>query len=232
VFRKDEQMAVGGPIYFFQEDELEYERRPRKSLALIEALEEEGTQSKEETAKVADVVDEARTRPGTVAGVDEKDAKISLYNHNLISKIEEDAKFFVNDSSISTMPSLHKFLPLLKQAILTFDRIDSAPAAKMTVHQRYQILKSQSGELLDDLTRVLDDLFKENHVILHDLLPEDAREVFTSNYHNLVADTQVEYREWQRGSPPQHSNTTGGKLPSQVSELTQSFDGSRSGKSR
>jgi hypothetical protein len=64
------------------------------------------------------------------------------------------------------------------------------------------------------------------------MVPGESREIFLSNFYKLTADTEVEYREWQRGSPPHNTHTTTGKLNSQVSELTQSFDGSRSGKSR
>ena len=65
------------------------------------------------------------------------------------------------------------------------------------------------------------------------MIPVESRDVFLSNFYKLTADTEVEYREWQRGSPPQNArDAAAGKLNSQVSELTQSFDGSRSGKSR
>ena len=88
------------------------------------------------------------------------------------------------------------------------------------------------GELFDELTRTLDLMSRENYVFYPEMIPEESREVFLSNFHKLTADTEVEYREWQRGSPPQNAQTAANKLNSQVSELTQSFDGSRSGKSR
>ena len=61
------------------------------------------------------------------------------------------------------------------------------------------------------------------------IVPNESRDVITSNFAALVADTEVEFREWQRGSPPHQPNTATGKMNSQVSELT---DGSRSGRSR
>ena len=146
-------MVVGGPIYFFQHDETEFVRRPRKSLTLVESLEEEeASLTKQDSAKSKlekETVDEsnAKTRPGTTTSWEAKEARISHYNHDLVSRIEEDAKLFLQDgtSLTSTTPSLHKFLPLLKQAILTFDKIDPSPAQKVTLHEKYQMLKAQSG---------------------------------------------------------------------------------------
>jgi len=230
-------MAVGGPIYFFQHDETEFVRRPRKSLSLIESLEEEASLTKQDSAKSKlekETVDESKTRPGTTTGWDSKESRISHYNHELVSRIEEDARLFLQDgtSLSSATPSLHKFLPLLKQAILTFDKIDPSPVQKVTLHEKYQMLKAQSGDLFEELTRTLELFSKENYVISPEMVPGESREVFLSNFYKLTADTEVEYREWQRGSPPHNTHTTTGKLNSQVSELTQSFDGSRSGKSR
>ena len=293
-------MVAGGPIYFFQNDESPFVRRQRKSLALVESLEEEeASLTKQDSAKSKlekETVDEAKTRPGTTPGTEAKESRMSHYNHELVSRIEEDARLFLLDgtSLTSTTPSLHKFLPLLKQAILTFDMIDPSPVEKITLHEKFQILKAQSGrfalllrycftynsviyhvivclivlrivakvndhqnvkvvimyfllefyfkslkacktsgDLFEDLTRTLEFLSKENFPISPDMIPSESREVFLSNFFKLTADTEVEYREWQRGSPPQNArDATTGKLNSQVSELTQSFDGSRSGKSR
>ena len=143
-------MVVGGPIYFFQHDESPFKRRTRKSLTLVESLEEEESLAKQDSAKSKlekETVDEAKTRPTTTPGSEVKESRISHYNHDLVSRIEEDAKLFLQDGTTltSTTPSLHKFLPLLKQAILTFDMIDPTPTQKVTLHEKYQILKAQSG---------------------------------------------------------------------------------------
>ena len=144
-------MVVGGPIYFFQHDETEFVRRPRKSLTLVESLEEEASLTKQDSAKSKvpekEAVDEVKTRPGTTPGSEAKETRVSHYNHDLVSRIEEDARLFLQDgtSLSSATPSLHKFLPLLKQAILTFDMIDPSPVQKVTLHEKYQILKAQSG---------------------------------------------------------------------------------------
>ena len=65
-------MVVGGPIYFFQHDETEFVRRPRKSLTLVESLEEEASLTKQDSAKSKvpekEAVDEVKTRPGTTPG--------------------------------------------------------------------------------------------------------------------------------------------------------------------
>ena len=152
-------MVVDGPIYFFQLDESEYVRRARKSLSLVESLDDDTSNTKQDSVKVASketggaTTDASKTRPGTgtegVDGGDLVEATLPL-TRDLISKIEEDAKVFLQDglSLSSNTPSLHKFLPLLKQAILTFDMIDPAPVQKMSLHEKYHILKSQSGEAI------------------------------------------------------------------------------------
>lgn len=148
-------MVVDGPLYFFQHDETEFVRRPRKTLAIVESLEEEASLAKQDSAKSKlekeTVEDESKTRPATTQDSEvTRDARISLYNQDLVSRIEEDARLFLQDghSLGSTTPSLHKFLPLLKQAILTFDMIDQSPVRKITLHEKYQMLKTQSGETI------------------------------------------------------------------------------------
>ena len=145
-------MVAGGPIYFFQTDESEFVRRPRKSLSLVESLEDDSSNIKQDSVKVAKetTTDASKTRPGTITEPDLVDEAPLPLTQDLISKIEEDAKVFLQDGlSLScNTPSLHKFLPLLKQAIQTFDMIDPAPLQKMTLHEKYHILKSQSGDIL------------------------------------------------------------------------------------
>ena len=154
-------MVVGGPIYFFQHDETEFVRRPRKSLTLVESLEEEASLTKQDSAKSKlekdTVTDETKSRPGTTLESETRETRISHYNHELVSRIEEDARLFLQDgtSLTSTTPSLHKFLPLLKQAILTFDKIDPSPTQKVTLHEKYQMLKGQSGTKYFILTSFL-----------------------------------------------------------------------------
>ena len=86
------------------------------------------------------------------------------------------------------------------------------------------------GETLDELSSLLEDMFKENRRVPS--IPTEIRSIFTANFTTLVSDTVVEYRVWLKGAPPNLQGQSGGtgKLNSQVSELTQSIDGSaRSG---
>lgn len=147
-------MVVGGPIYFFQHDETEYVRRPRKSLALVESLEDDGNQTKQESTGSKLDKELVPGKGGAGANTTSEEplqgvrGKVSLYNQNLVSKIQEDAKLFIQqDSVLSATPSLHKFLPLLKQAILTFDMIDPPTDEKITLHEKYQNYKPLSGKL-------------------------------------------------------------------------------------
>ena len=146
-------IKVGGPIYFFAQDESQYKRRPRKSLSLVHALEEVQDEGAEcvaiDTTTIAPPTS-SPSRPVTV----EKDhlgsrpgSKESTQNQTLVSRLEDDLRVFTE----GTEPSLHKFLPLLKQAILTFDLIEPVPTEKPSVHARYLTLKAQSGTTLTNI---------------------------------------------------------------------------------
>eukprot|EP00116_Pleurobrachia_bachei_P000570 sb/3460832/ len=222
-------IKAGGPIYFFAQDESQYKRRPRKSLSLVHALEEAQDEGAECVA--IDTIAPPTSSPSRPVTV-EKDhlgsrpgSKESTQNQTLVSRLEDDLRVFTE----GTEPSLHKFLPLLKQAILTFDLIEPVPTEKPSVHARYLALKAQSGETLDELSGLLEEMFKENRRV--PTIPAEIRSVFTANYNTLVSDTVVEYRVWLKGAPPNLQGQSGtAKLNSQVSELTQSIDGSaRSG---
>lgn len=220
-------MAVHGPIFFFDNGETHFQRRKRKCLSLVENLEEDGKSSKPEYVTAEkDGPDFETAASGTQSKNATNENDQILYHQDLIAKIEEDAKFFINGDSPDTLPSLHKFLPLLKQAILTFDELNFSEKEKKTLHEKYHEMKPLSNGIFEELAAI----FEQEEIFSPDVASPEIKFVLFSTFNQLIQDTEIEYREWQMGHAPQAAT---GKLASQnLSDLTFSFDGSRSGKSR
>jgi len=221
-------MAVHGPIFFFDNGEALFQRRKRKLLSLVENLDEDGKSSKPEDGTTEKDGPECETRASGIISKDvTKENNQILYHQDLIAKIEEDAKFFIDGDSTDTLPSLHKFLPLLKQAILTFDELNFSEKVKKTVHDKYHEMRPLSNGIFEELAAI----FEQEEIFSPDVASPEIKVVLFSTSNQLIQDTEIEYREWQMGHAPQAAT---GKLASQnlSSELTFSFDGSRSGKSR
>ena len=97
-----------------------------------------------------------------------------------MSKIEEDAKLFISQEGTSSVPSLHKFLPLLKQAILTFEQINPTPSEKVSLHDRYQNLKPHAGSFpIPILYNILQQIQTKDHEIIsrQENLPKENKEI-------------------------------------------------------
>jgi len=202
-------MAVHGPIFFFDNGEALFQRRKRKLLSLVENLDEDGKSSKPEDGITEKDGPECETRASGIISKDvTKENNQILYHQDLIAKIEEDAKFFIDGDSTDTLPSLHKFLPLLKQAILTFDELNFSEKVKKTVHDKYHEMRPLSNGIFEELAAI----FEQEEIFSPDVASPEIKVVLFSTSNQLIQDTEIEYREWQMGHAPQAAT---GKLASQ-----------------
>ena len=215
-----------GPLYFFQQDECEFVRRRRKSYSLIEKL--EGNLKDDKSEVVISQEDESLEVRKSNENILQQNS--IAYQKELVNKIEEDARVFTHQCSIT--PSLHKFLPLLKQAIQTFDSILPSNETK-SLHGKYLNIKVFIPEIIDEINTILNDLHSEEVKINKQVIPSDLLNLINQSWFSLIQNTVVEYPEWQIGQPDlSRGDGASPKIASQVSEIAFSIDGSRSGKSR